>query len=173
MSAWTKSWKQHPVHRHASVGLSLSHPAFNVGLARPPIQEPFRITFALDLFRGDRNRELSHRVLTLLLDTLTEINLEFIRANPRTPLLYSSGVRYMEEPPGQEDWQDIPTSLRMGYADCEDLATWRAAELQARGIPAKAVWREQKRPDGSYLYHIVVLWPNGQVEDPSRRLGMR
>src|SRR5215471_21158222 len=98
----------------------------------------FRITFALDLFNGPRNRALSRRTLDVMLDCLFQIDVLYLRAHPETPLLYKSGVRYAEEPRGQEDWQDVPTTLRMGQGDCEDVACWRAAEIVVRqGIQAR------------------------------------
>lgn len=73
---------------------------------------------------------------------------------------------------GEENWQDIPTILKAGSGDCEDLACWRAAELTERdGIPARPVYRWRHRP-GLTIYHIVVRLPDGSIEDPSRRLGM-
>lgn len=144
--------------------------------APPPSSQGnvFRITYALDLFNGPKERELSRKVLGVMLTNLFEIDKLYLEAHPETPLLYRSGVRYMEEPPGQEDWQDIPTSLRMGIADCEDLATWRAAELNVRfGIKAVPIFREQKLADGRCLYHVLVQYPDGRLEDPSRILGMR
>lgn len=135
---------------------------------------PYRVTYALDIFRGDRERQLSRESLNVMLRCLYDLDCLYLRAHPEVPALYRSGVRYMEEPPGQEEWQDVATCLRMGTADCEDLAAWRAAELTVRDrIPARPVFREQRRADGSYLYHIVVQYPNGQIEDPSRILGMR
>jgi hypothetical protein len=138
---------------------------------------PYRITYALDLFNPSAPRQMSRDALDIMLRNLFEIDSLYLRYFPHTPLLYQSGVRYMEEPPGQEDWQDIPTTLRLGIADCEDLAVWRAAELNVRyGIAARPIFREQKRPNGSYLYHIQVLLPEGynpRIEDPSRILGMR
>lgn len=145
--------------------------------AGPALGKPlpkFRITFVLDLFNGPRERELSRKVLDVMLRNLFEIDVLYLRAHPETPLLYRSGVRYQEEPKGQEDWQDIPTTIGMGIADCEDVACWRAAELVVRyGIQARPVFKEQRRDDGSYLYHIVVRYPDGREEDPSRILGMR
>lgn len=138
------------------------------------IKRPYRITFALDLFNSDENRDISRRSLEILLEALTKIDQLWLQRYPNLPSIYQSNVRYMEEPPGQEDWQDIPTFLRMGIGDCEDAACWRAAELNVKhGIPARPVFLEQKRPDGGMLYHIVVKWPNGQIEDPSKILGMR
>ena len=134
---------------------------------------PYRVTYALDLFNGPHERELSRRALAHMLECLFRIDVDYLRAHPETPPLYQSGVRYMEEPPGQEDWQDIPTSIRMGISDCEDLACWRAAELVVRqNIAARPVFIERRRPNGSYLYHILVRYPDGRIEDPSKILGM-
>lgn len=133
-----------------------------------------RINFCIDLFKGPEERELSHKALQTLLVALMLIDMEYLKANPHAPLLYDSGVRYEEEPVGQEDWQDAPTTLRMGIGDCEDLACWRAAELRVRfGVDAWPQFTYKVRSNGAYLYHITVRLPHGQSEDPSRRLGMR
>lgn len=285
---------------------------------------PYRITLALDLFNGEAERPLSRRSLDVMLKTLFDLDVLWLQAHPNAPLLYKSRMRYMEEPPGQEDWQDVPTCLKMGFGDClplstlvmredgsttslglikvgdrilgdksqvttvlegcatglkpilefefwtmkgrtalrcstehiliakdgreipaksvlvgdellslekpavvsgvrrsyeaacgdiktdagrfylpesdvvvhncEDLACWRAAELVTRfNIQAHPYFREQKRKDGSYLYHILdwipatpeqkniirpylvnpIELPTGFIEDPSKNLGMR
>lgn len=151
---------------------------------------PFRLTYALapsrrkvarvtlamggGLFAGDQEKEMSRQVLDIMLRCLTEIDVLYLRAHPETPRLYESGVFYREEPPGQEDWQDIPTSLFMGWLDCEDCACWLAAERIVRdGIQARATWKAFPREGGGTLYHIVVVHPNGYEEDPSKILGMR
>src|SRR5512147_814184 len=70
---------------------------------------------------------------------LMYVDMKYLQAHPEVPGIYESGVRYEEEPPGQEDWQDIPTCLRMGTADCvpedslvlrEDYSFARIGELQ-------------------------------------------
>jgi hypothetical protein len=104
------------------------------------------------------------------------------------PPLYQSGVRYREEEPGHEDWLDTPAVLRQGYADCEDLAAWRAAELRADGFDVEPVIKWQwipremmirqgypadKLPSrGVWLVHCCVRYPDGSIEDPSKILGM-
>lgn len=134
----------------------------------------YRITFVLNLFKGDHDRPLSHASLKTLLMSLMHVDCLYLRANKDTPLLYQSGVKYQEEPPGQEDWQDIPTTLKLGIGDCEDLACWRAAELRERyNIMAEPTFIWKVRPNGGYLYHIQVRYPDGRIEDPSRALGMR
>lgn len=140
--------------------------------------EPKRITFVLGLFNGDHDRDLSHDTLRVLLQALFLTDCLYLRDHPDTPDLYDSGVRYQDEPPGAEDWNDISTVLRLGFSDCEDLACWRAAELKMKhGVDAHPDFSYQVKQasDGSalYLYHIFVRLPDGSAEDPSRILGMR
>ena len=87
-----------------------------------------------------------------------------LRANPQRPL-YKSGVRYRRE--RGEDWL-LPSQITT-FADCEDLAAWRAAELQLRGIDAQPTIKRT----GPRTWHAVVQWPDGRIEDPSKRLGMK
>ena len=140
----------------------------------------YRITFVLDLFKGAKDRELSHASLKTLLMALMHIDILYLKEHPEVPALIGpggmgpAGVRYAEEPPGQEDWQDIPTTLKLGWGDCEDLACWRAAELRVRhNVQAEPTFIWKLRPNGGYLYHILVRYPDGRIEDPSRTLGMR
>lgn len=153
------------------VGKSLQGP-IHAGLVRLPVKEPARITFVCDLFsEGERDR--TDRTIRVLLKALVAIDILYLLSHPATPKLYESGVVYQEEPPGAEDWQDIPTCLRMGWADCEDLACWLAAEYQVRGVDAEPIYTRQVLDEGTTLYHIQVRLPDGRIEDPSRVLGMR
>lgn len=88
--------------------------------------------------------------------------------NPPPPL-YESGARYQREPMGRERWQTARETARRKLGDCEDLAAYRVAELWRRGIKAR-VHVKVVRPG---LMHIQVLLPNGKIEDPSQRLGMK
>lgn len=134
----------------------------------------YRVTFVLDLFKGPEEQEQSHKALRWLLLSLMQIDVDFLRAHPEAPNLYDAGVRYQEEPPGREDWQDIPTTIQLKNGDCEDLSCWRAAELRVRhNIQAEPTFIWKLRKGGGYLYHIQVKYPDGRIEDPSRRLGMR
>lgn len=135
-----------------------------------------RVTLGLGggLFLGQTEKALSNKALNRMLACLQGIDEDFLRAYPDTPRIMDSGVLYREEPPGQEDWQDIPSCLRMGTCDCEDLACWLAAERTVRdGILSKAEYREFKGDDDRTLYHIIVARADGVVEDPSRIFGMR
>jgi len=133
-----------------------------------------RITFVVDLFKGAEQMQASHAALSAMLRALTLIDVAELRTHDKIPPLYESGVRYEEEPPGQEDWQDVLTCLKLGIGDCEDLACWRCAELQVRfGVMAWPTFTYRARPSGGFLYHIQVRYPDGRIEDPSRILGMR
>ena len=148
------------------------------GLGKDAIEE--KITFVTDLFRIEDtfagveaySQDTSHKSLRLMLHALLLIDIDWLRRHPETPKLYESGVRYEYEPPGREDWQDWPTTLRRKEGDCEDLANLRASELIMQGIPARPTFIWRMRPSGANLYHIQVTHPDGSVEDPSRRLGM-
>lgn len=83
------------------------------------------------------------------------------------PPLYESGVRYRRERP--DEWSTAEVVAQRGWGDCEDLAAWRAAELRLQGIAARATaYRAKGR-----MWHAVVLYPDGTIEDPSKALGMR
>jgi len=113
------------------------------------------------------------RALRSLRARLTLHNLDWLRQHPETPRLYVSGVRYQREPDGLERWQSIPELLASKRGDCEDLACALAAERRFYDrIPARAVARGRHQGD-HVLYHVVVQYPDGRLEDPSRRLGMR
>lgn len=130
------------------------------------------IVIAPDIFTSRVSGELdrSRRALTWLMYGLSQINREYLLRYPNTPSLYTSGVRYRAEK-NTENWQDIPSILRHGYGDCEDLACWRIGELQSQGIRAMPYisWRPSQR---GTIYHALVRYPDGRIEDPSRALGM-
>ncbi len=118
---------------------------------------------------------ISKHILYILLDALVAIDELALRCDPTLPPLYRSGVRYQQEPPGVEDWCDIGAAMEQGHADCEDLASWRVAELRVRhGINAQPYVKDPSVVRGGtvLMFHIQVLLPNGAIEDPSRKLGM-
>jgi hypothetical protein len=105
-------------------------------------------------------------VLAALLEGLTAASAILIR-RLGIPPLYHSGVRYQREPRGRERWQLAPETYDRGVGDCEDLATWRAAELRLEGVAARPlVYRA-----GPRQLHVIVATEHG-YEDPSRVLGM-
>ncbi len=128
------------------------------------------IVFKADLFATEADRLRSQKVLLILLDALVASNVDWLQRKPGTPGIYQAGVRYRAEA-GTEEWKIIPECMRDGLADCEDLAAWLCAELRVKGVAAKP-YLEFKRYGNFYLYHVMVKLPNGEVLDPSRRLGM-
>lgn len=149
------------------------------------------IRFFSAAFTGNKkDRPLANEHLGILLSALVRVNLATLRKNPQLPDLYKSGVRFQVERPGEEDWCDIPTVIKRGFADCEDLACWRAAELRVRGVEypdmpgrrflvpdAKPFFYWRRVHPTKTLYHIQVIYTDprsGQrlIEDPSRMLGM-
>ncbi len=160
----------------AEVSGSSWRPRLGAGVGRwRPLEDDMRITFVLDLFNGIKDERLAHATLDVLLDALTAIDRNYLLAHPETPRLYSltGKLLYLEEPPGQEDWQDIPTCLRMRTADCEDLSCWRTAEAQVRErLPARSAFSKHETTGGATLYHITTN-VGGRPEDPSRFFGMR
>jgi hypothetical protein len=148
------------------------------------------IIMKVALFRGDFDQARSQYSLLWLMEALVRINQSHIRQFRHLttdkkvpapyPFLYRAGVHYEPEP-GTEEWLDIPNVLAASggtfpgpWADCEDLACWRTAELreQPKPVAAKPFAKWRLKPDGSYAYHALTLLPDGRLEDPSLVLGM-
>lgn len=107
--------------------------------------------------------------LRVVLDALVRLNLIDMRKQ-RFPDLYKAGIRYKKEPKelGRfERWQTLKMMLKTGHGDCEDLASARVAQLRMMGVRA-VPWLKKK----GQTWHVVVRYPNGRIEDPSRILGM-
>lgn len=132
----------------------------------------YKIGIELSIFgRPNVPPEMLRQCIEALDVALYQVDLIYLRLNPQTPLLYESGVRYVAEPEGAEQWMDVPRVLELGRGDCEDLSAWRAAELTLRGYPSRPYVTYQIMGDNRLLFHVAVLTPWG-IDDPSRRLGM-
>lgn len=135
--------------------------------------------FEFDLFNGPEDKTdafLSIRAIIHGCDFLYRCDVDYLIAyGKKVPGFYESGIRYEtpENACGGDVWQDIPTLLRRGFGDCKDLACFRAAELTVKeGIYAKPIVRRKWMQNGFALYHVVVMYPDGRIEDPSAALGM-
>lgn len=126
--------------------------------------------------RGYQNRDLSRFYpIVRCLETLCDINDWQLRRQRYAPL-YQSGVVYREEPPGEEEWLDIPCLYKQGFGDCEDIACARVSELRRVGIAAVPCicWKEfDVGGKVVSLVHVLVLLPDDSIEDPSKVLGMK
>lgn len=115
----------------------------------------------------------SNRKLLWMLESLVKCNMLWLETHPNAIKLYQSSVRYRQEK-DTEAWLDIPHILEAGFGDCEDLASWRVAELRMQGVAAKAFLKWYNNVgNGITLYHVLVRMPDGALEDPSKRLGMK
>lgn len=100
----------------------------------------------------------------------------------KLPPLYRADVLYKREPQGEETFVDGLTVYKRGHGDCAHLAAWRVAELQESLLAAIAAGKASPdaRMPGLRLYmrpkhrtvHVQVRHSNGDIEDPSRFLGM-
>lgn len=136
--------------------------------------------FEFGIFNGphdERDAALSMRAIVHSCDFLFRCDVDYLLAYPngQVPRLYESGVFYQtpESPCGGDVWQDIPTLLKRGFGDCKDLACYLAAERCVFDrIYCKPIVRRRWISDDFALYHVVVMYPDGSIEDPSEVLGM-
>jgi hypothetical protein len=105
---------------------------------------------------------------------LATLNFELgkIRAGG-VPHIAWSGVRFRPEPREQnrslpEDFADAWTCCKRGWADCDDLAAWSAADMWTEGHhDARPVLISTPSRDGSRRWHAVVDTGKGQIFDPA------
>lgn len=110
----------------------------------------------------------SNREIELAVEFLARLSLEQMQAN-KFPELYAGRVRYQQEPAGVEIWQPAIDLFGLGLGDCEDLAAARLAEYWQKGVKARA----DVLTVNPWLRHIRVRLPDGTIEDPSAKLGMK
>lgn len=117
-----------------------------------------------------RVRQLGPLLAAMVRIARAEIREALQRGAP-LPAIYASGVVYRREPPPLEEWTTPEETIRRGWGDCEDLAIWRAAELQESGEDPDAIVAI-KRSAGA-VWHAQVRRGSGEIEDPSLKLGMK
>lgn len=106
------------------------------------------------------------------LEALVTLNVTLIPLY-RCPPLYSGGIVYQREARKDdgsyfERWLTAPEVVRHGHGDCEDLASYLAAQYRLAGDVAAIAMPIRN----SIGWHIVTRRGNGTIEDPSKRLGM-
>lgn len=130
----------------------------------------YSVTYEIGLFGAEVSPDVLAQAIEAMAMSLYQIDLLCLQYMPGLPPLYRSGVRYVQEEKGAERWMDIPRVLELKRGDCEDLASWRAAELTMAGIPSRPVVSYQVHGN-EILFHVQTRTPFG-IEDPSRVLGM-
>lgn len=165
------------------------HPAIGCGLVGNPFTQganhldfEYKCTFVVDEFTDPKDLKIAQGAIFHMLNALINIDIDYLREHPEVPNLYEAtgptGLPLFYEADDRvhvgEFWKSIPSVLKRGKADCKDFVAWRIAELQVRhGIKAEPVLQWKRFEDGSQLYHVQVKYPNGDIEDPSRILGMK
>lgn len=129
------------------------------------------ISAQLMTFSEDIPPETMAYLISSWVESLARTNLVYLQLYPDTVPLYDSYVYYQQEPPGLEDFFDIPTLLEQGYGDCEDLAAWRIAEYWFTGNYASPLVTWTEYDNGDIEFHVQVHTPQG-IEDPSWVKGM-
>lgn len=133
---------------------------------------PEGVVFGVDdAFYAQASKSSNATALRALLDCLVDLDIIYLKANPKTPGLYEARVFY-HFMPTRAPWDTIPTLFSRGYGDCKSLAAARIAELRCRGQVANPVFRFLKNNWGT-MFHILILHSNGTWECPSRILGMQ
>lgn len=87
---------------------------------------------------------------------------------PISPALHDGRIRYTRWDP-DEEWRTARDIWRFGEGDCDDLAATVAAELEAVGIPARAILL---RSGPGTIHAVVHRRDTGAVIDPSITGGM-
>jgi hypothetical protein len=144
----------------------------------------------VDLFKDgtEKEKEFSLFALRELLEAMVKINVGWIASHgdefePLYKFAARTGLQWEPEK-GTEDWLTIPCIYQAKAVgkpvDCEDLAMARVAELRMGlgghplgPIHAIADIRGRVMPDTRQVrMHAFVRYPDGTVEDPSKKLGM-
>lgn len=118
-------------------------------------------------------RHVDEHVLNAGLETNTRVN-ESMLAAGEVPTFHEGlrqrGIKWKEEPPGDERFDHAKLVMGRGWGDCDDLAPWRAASMRHTGEDpgAEAVVRRS----GPNRWHAIVQRSDGRFEDPSREAGM-
>jgi hypothetical protein len=137
-----------------------------------------RTRIAMGNMAGLRDLARKERDLGQLLAAVVAINENILRDDPTFPRLYARamGARYSLEPERKlgEEVATLREIRQRKLVDCDDAVCARVAELRVRdNIMAYVafVWRIDPKTR-AWSAHIVVEYPDGTQEDPSRRLGM-
>lgn len=104
-----------------------------------PYQKPHALTPLLQITLPDQDGDTPDEIadrhvapILFALQAMVNINLWHIKRSLKRaakgrgipiPPLYASGVRYKEDPPGEENWRDVYGVLAFGTGDCLPLST--------------------------------------------------
>lgn len=111
------------------------------------------------------------RTVRALLEALTLDARDEVR---ETGPLYRGNVRYRTERQRRETFVSPLIVHERGWGDCAHLSLWRVAELRNAGVAATYdVWIQENENSLKRTFHVRVRLPDGSIEDPSIKLGMK
>jgi hypothetical protein len=119
------------------------------------------------------DRHLSPRILESVLEATTRANEAAMAAGEAGPATEAirRGLKWKPEPFTDGEHFDLaPVAEARGWADCDDLAPWLAAEMRATGDDGA---RARVYRSGAKKFHVVVEDGSGQIHDPSKWAGMK
>lgn len=124
------------------------------------------------VFHPSADRVENALVLRAMIDFLIRVNMIYLinekKCGREVLPLYQCGVYYART----NWWEPIPALYDRGWGDCKSLTAAYVAEKRLQGMQCDPTFRWAENNDGSTDYHILVALPNGQYEDPSKKLGM-
>lgn len=133
--------------------------------------------------------EITKAEIGYYVNGVAQTNRLLMRAQ-RIPPLYRSGLTYRVEPwaANLQSLNNCLEALERRWLECKTAAAWRLAELRelagseehARQYDLKVSYRDLERdplavglqPQSGIVrvFHVVVLLPSGETEDPTKRL---
>lgn len=122
------------------------------------------------------NQVQAAETICKLIDLAVEDAQKQLRSN-RIPSIYSSGVRFILQPPQACAFRLPLDVFKRKQGDCKQLVVWRLAELRNQGENAKPriIWPSEidgKKTEGLQA-HAQIRRANNSIEDPSIHLGMK
>jgi hypothetical protein len=116
-------------------------------------------------------RHVHPAVIDAAMEAVTRLDEHMIRSGDAPPWSPDLGVRWRPENFGEEHFDHAVEALQRGWADCDDLASWKAGSLRATGEDPGATARVV--PSGPSMYHAIVQRSDGSIDDPSVEAGMK
>lgn len=101
----------------------------------------------------------------------------FLLRRLSVPPLWDAGVHWQLEPPRQpvDEFAPLTSVMARGNGDCDDLVSWRVAELRENGEPRAKPYLYSRFRRGAVDMHVQTWRGDGRqtpIEDTSRLLGM-
>lgn len=129
------------------------------------------IKMDFSLFRADgSDRRKAERRYLSHLEALVKKNVAYLRAHPKVPWVYKSGVVLRTLVLHDHHYfLSIPQALHRNSAPIDAIACWRCAELRLHGKKAQILLRRSPRAYGGVTISTHIRLPSGKIEQPEKR----